>query len=106
MPCFCRSASDDGCDRGCVVRDPRPRRPARHRPLRRARPRDARLAGTAVSAVNWLQAAVLLGLVLVTTPLLGAYMARVFGGAGAPGDRVLLPVERRLYRLFGVDPDR
>jgi potassium-transporting ATPase potassium-binding subunit len=55
---------------------------------------------------SWLQLAVLIGLVLLSTRLLGAYIARVFGGAGAPGDRVLLPVERTLYRLFGVDPSR
>jgi potassium-transporting ATPase potassium-binding subunit len=59
-----------------------------------------------MSAASWLQAAVLVGLVLVSTPALGAYMARVFGGAGAPGDRLLLPAERALYRLLGVDPER
>ena len=54
----------------------------------------------------WAQAAALLGLVLVSTPLLGAYIARVFGDDAAPGDRVFLPVERVLYRLGGVDPER
>ena len=42
----------------------------------------------------------------LTTPLLGAYLARVLGGGAAPGDRVFLPVERVLYRLAGVDPGR
>ena len=37
----------------------------------------------------------LLGLVCLSTPLLGAYMARVFGDGTAPGDRFFLPVERR-----------
>lgn len=40
---------------------------------------------------------------------LGRYMAAVYGGnedGRAPGDRVFLPVERTLYRLFRVDPDR
>jgi len=59
-----------------------------------------------VSWQAWAQAAALLGLVLVSTPLLGAYMARVFGANAAPGDRVFLPVERVLYRLGGVDPER
>src|SRR5262245_19579377 len=59
-----------------------------------------------MSAANWVQAFVLLGLVLVTTPVLGAYMAGVFGGGRERGDRVFLPVERTLYRLFGVDPER
>ena len=54
----------------------------------------------------WAQAAALLGLVLVSTPLLGAYIARVFGDYAAPGDRVFVPVERVLYRLGGVDPER
>jgi K+-transporting ATPase ATPase A chain len=59
-----------------------------------------------VSWQAWAQAAALLGLVLVSTPLLGAYIARVFGDDAAPGDRVFLPVERVLYRLGGVDPER
>jgi len=59
-----------------------------------------------VSWQAWAQAAALLGLVLVSTPLLGAYIARVFGDDAAPGDRVFVPVERVLYRLGGVDPER
>jgi potassium-transporting ATPase potassium-binding subunit len=60
----------------------------------------------AVSAANWLQLAVLVAAILVTAPLLGAYLAGVLGGRPARGDRVFLPVERALYRLAGVDPDR
>ena len=59
-----------------------------------------------MSAANWLQLLALVGALLVTTPLLGAYLARVLGGGTAPGDRVCLPLERALYRLAGVDPDR
>jgi potassium-transporting ATPase potassium-binding subunit len=59
-----------------------------------------------LSAANWLQVAALVGLVLISTPILGAYLARVYGGETAPGDRVFLPVERGLYRLFGVDAQR
>ena len=54
----------------------------------------------------WLQFAVLVALVFATTPVLGAYLARVFAGAAAPGDRVFLPVERVVYRVAGVDPER
>jgi K+-transporting ATPase ATPase A chain len=54
----------------------------------------------------WAQAAALLGLVCLTTPLLGAYLAHVCGGGDAPGDRLFLPLERALYRLGGVDPKR
>ncbi len=42
----------------------------------------------------------------MTTPLLGAYLARVLGGGPAPGDRVFLPIERAIYRVTGVDPNR
>ncbi|HET6950253.1 MAG TPA: potassium-transporting ATPase subunit KdpA, partial [Acidimicrobiales bacterium] len=52
----------------------------------------------------WLQFAVLVALIGVTTPLLGAYLARVYGGGRAPGDRVCAPVERLVYRAVGVDP--
>ena len=54
----------------------------------------------------WLQLAVLVALVLVSAPLLGAYIARVFSGGSAPGDRVFLPAERVAYRVAGVDPQR
>jgi K+-transporting ATPase ATPase A chain len=61
-----------------------------------------------MSPANWLQLALLVGLVFATTPLLGRYMAGVFGADGerAVGDRVFLPVERGVYRLVGVDPER
>ena len=54
----------------------------------------------------WAQAASLLGLVGLSTPLLGAYIARIFDGCPAPGDRIFSPVERALYRLGGIDPER
>jgi len=59
-----------------------------------------------VSWQAWAQAASLLGLVGLSTPLLGAYIARVFDGCPAPGDRIFSPVERALYRLGGIDPER
>jgi potassium-transporting ATPase potassium-binding subunit len=59
-----------------------------------------------VSGANWLQVFALVSAILVTAPLLGAYLARVLGGGAAPGDRVFLPVERVVYRLAGVDPER
>ncbi len=52
---------------------------------------------------NWLQLGVLIGLIGVTAPLLGAYMARVYRGGPAPGDRVFGPLERFCYRLAGID---
>jgi K+-transporting ATPase ATPase A chain len=44
--------------------------------------------------------------VLVSTPLLGRYLAKVYGGGDAPGDRVFLPVERAFYRALRVDEQR
>ncbi len=59
-----------------------------------------------MTAAGWLQLAALIGLIALGTRLLGPYLARVFGGGSAPGDRVFLPVERFIYRLVGVDPER
>jgi K+-transporting ATPase ATPase A chain len=59
-----------------------------------------------MSAANWLQLAILIALLLVATRVVGAYVAGVFGGGKALGDRVFLPVERIVYRVCGVDPER
>jgi K+-transporting ATPase ATPase A chain len=58
-----------------------------------------------MSVANWIELTVFLGLLAISTPLLGNYMARVYGGGKAPGDRFFLPVERGVYRLCGVDPE-
>jgi K+-transporting ATPase ATPase A chain len=49
-----------------------------------------------------LQFAVFIGLILLATPILGAYMARVFSGEKTPLSVVLRPVERVIYRICGV----
>ncbi len=54
---------------------------------------------------DWMTLVVLVALLAVSTPTLGAYMARVYGGGRAPGDRVFLPVERLIYRVCRVDPE-
>lgn len=59
-----------------------------------------------MDADAWLLLAALVALLAVTTPLLGAYLAKVYGGGRAPGDRVFTPVERLVYRLVGVDPEQ
>ncbi len=59
-----------------------------------------------MTGAGWIQALVVVALVLASTPILGAYLARVFGDGRAPGDRVFLPVERVLYRFARIDPDR
>jgi potassium-transporting ATPase potassium-binding subunit len=53
---------------------------------------------------GWVQIAILAIVVIVLTPPLGAYMARVYTGERVVLDRVLGPLERLLYRLFRVDP--
>ena len=58
-----------------------------------------------MTAAAWMQLGALVALLAVSTPLLGHYMAKVFGGGRAPGDRLFLPVERAIYRLCRVDPD-
>jgi len=50
-----------------------------------------------------LQLVALLVLLAISTPLLGSYMAKVYGGGKAPGDRMFGPVERLVYRVCGVD---
>ena len=59
-----------------------------------------------MTTAGWIQLLVFLGLILVFTPILGGYMAKVWRGGKAPGDRVFNPVERGIYRLCGIDPDR
>ena len=50
---------------------------------------------------------VLYAVVLVALGIpLGAYMARVYSGNARIAQRVLGPVERVLYRLFGIEPDQ
>jgi K+-transporting ATPase ATPase A chain len=53
---------------------------------------------------DWVLFLALVALIGVATPLLGGYLARVYGGDRAPGDRVFGPVERLIYRIVGVDP--
>ncbi len=59
-----------------------------------------------MTANGWLQILVFLGLILVMTKPLGAFMARVFERQRTFLDPVLRPVERLLYRLTGVDENR
>jgi len=59
-----------------------------------------------MSTASWIQF-VALGLALAASvPVVGSYLAKVFGGGSAPGDRFFGPVERLVYRATGVDPER
>jgi len=56
-----------------------------------------------MSAGGWLQFAALIAVLAVTAPLLGHYLARIYGDdETAPGDRVFLPVERAIYKVCRI----
>ena len=58
-----------------------------------------------MSTANWIQLLAFIALCVISTPLLGNYMWKVYRGGKAPGDRLFLPVEHAIYRLCGVDPE-
>ncbi len=55
---------------------------------------------------GWLQIALLFLLILALTKPLGRYLTRVFAGERTLLSPVLAPVERGIYRIIGVDPER
>jgi potassium-transporting ATPase potassium-binding subunit len=55
---------------------------------------------------GWLQSAVLFAVVLALMKPLGIYIARVLGGEKTFLDPVLRPVERLIYRVSGIEPDK
>src|SRR5580700_8627318 len=58
-----------------------------------------------MTITNWFELLAVLVLLIISTPLLGDYMAKVYGNKKAPGDRFFLPIERFVYRVSGLDPD-
>jgi potassium-transporting ATPase potassium-binding subunit len=58
-----------------------------------------------MSVQSWLEIIFFFALLAVSTPLLGSYMAKVYGTEKAPGDRFFLPIERFCYRVCRVDPE-
>jgi potassium-transporting ATPase potassium-binding subunit len=57
-----------------------------------------------VVAASWAQIAAVFALLVISTPILGSYLAKVYRNEKAPGDRVFLPMERLAYRLLRIDP--
>lgn len=56
---------------------------------------------------GWIQLALFIGILALMTRPVGLYLGRVLDPRGkTPLDRGLKPVERLLYRLLGVDPDK
>ena len=59
-----------------------------------------------MSAAAFVSLGFLIIVLLACIGPLGRYMAKVYGGESAPGDRVFLPVERLIYRVMRVNPKR
>jgi potassium-transporting ATPase potassium-binding subunit len=59
-----------------------------------------------MTAQGWLQIAVFFAVLTAIVPVLGGYMARVFGGERLLLTPMLGPVERLLYRAMRTDPER
>jgi K+-transporting ATPase ATPase A chain len=59
-----------------------------------------------MKATDWFQVLAYLATLIVLTPLLGAFVHRVFSGERTFLSPVLGPVERLIYKLGGVDPER
>jgi K+-transporting ATPase ATPase A chain len=56
-----------------------------------------------MSAAAWVQLLVIVGILAVLVPVTGRYLAAVYSGRPAPGDRVFGPVDRLVYRICGID---
>lgn len=59
-----------------------------------------------MTGAAWLQLLALLACIAAGTRLLGPYLAGVYGEGTAVGDRAFLKVERPVYRVCGIDPER
>jgi K+-transporting ATPase ATPase A chain len=58
-----------------------------------------------MSLNGWLQIALFIALILLMAKPMGLYMTRVFTGRRTWLDPVLVPCERLLYRITGIDPE-
>jgi potassium-transporting ATPase potassium-binding subunit len=59
-----------------------------------------------MTTAGWLQLTALIALIGITAPPLGRYIAHVYEGGPSRLDWVVGPVERAVYRVCRVDPDR
>jgi len=57
-----------------------------------------------MTAIGWIQALVIFGIVIACVKPLGAYMARVFEGERTFLSPVFAPVEGAIYRICRIDP--
>jgi K+-transporting ATPase ATPase A chain len=56
-----------------------------------------------MTAIGWAQIALYCAIIVATTPILGAYMTRVFSGERTFLSPVLRPVEAAIYKISGVN---
>jgi potassium-transporting ATPase potassium-binding subunit len=56
-----------------------------------------------MTAIGWAQIAIFSVIIIAITPVLGAYMTRVFNGERTFLSPILRPVEAAIYKLSGVD---
>jgi K+-transporting ATPase ATPase A chain len=56
-----------------------------------------------MSAAAWVQLLVIVGILAILVPVTGRYLAAVYAGGPAPGDRVFGHVDRLVYRICGID---
>src|ERR1700756_1097612 len=59
-----------------------------------------------MTVIGWIQILLYCAIIVAITPVLGAYMTRVFNGERSLLSPVLRPVEAALYKVAGVDPAR
>jgi potassium-transporting ATPase potassium-binding subunit len=59
-----------------------------------------------MTVIGWVQILLYCAIIVAITPVLGAYMTRVFNGERTFLSPVLRPVEAVLYKVSGVDPAR
>jgi K+-transporting ATPase ATPase A chain len=60
-----------------------------------------------MTTANWVELAALIGVLAVTSPIIGGYMAKIYDPSlGKPfGDRVFSAIERPIFKVCGIDPD-
>jgi K+-transporting ATPase ATPase A chain len=58
-----------------------------------------------MTSTGWAQLAAVAIILAIVVPVLGRYLAAVFGPGPAPGDRFFVPIERGIFRSLGVDPE-
>src|SRR3974390_3722651 len=59
-----------------------------------------------MTVIGWIQILLYIAIILAITPVLGAYMTRVFNGERTFLSPVLRPVEAAIYWAGGVDEKR